>query len=334
MQRWFCIIKKIIDSHKLVVFSFKINDWKREYLKQMFPEYYFVFIPFKGGPFLLNFLLKFANEKAFLIWGYNENYNIEKIAKKRKIPVWRLEDGFLRSIQLGSNRSLPLSLVLDKSGTLYFDPRNPSSLELILNKDEFTLNEENTSRAKECLLRIKEASISKYNNSSNFDYDKIFELYETKNIKKILVLGQVEDDASIKFGGGLKTNGQLVFEARRRNPDALILFKPHPDIIHGKRKIITPLNEIMNVAHIIYENIPLNVFFSKVDEVYTISSLGGFEALIHDKKVFTCGSPFYAGWGLTVDLFPLTKRRIKKRTLLEVFYDTYVLYTIYINAYT
>ena len=37
------------------------------------------------------------------------------------------------------------------------------------------------------------------------------------------------------------------------------------------------------------------------DEVHTITSLSGFEALLRDKKVTCYGAPFYSGWGLTED---------------------------------
>ncbi|MGJ7724790.1 capsular polysaccharide export protein, LipB/KpsS family [Escherichia coli] len=30
-----------------------------------------------------------------------------------------------------------------------------------------------------------------------------------------------------------------------------------------------------------------------------MTSLSGFEALLHGKRVFCYGMPFYAGWGLT-----------------------------------
>jgi capsular polysaccharide export protein len=37
--------------------------------------------------------------------------------------------------------------------------------------------------------------------------------------------------------------------------------------------------------------------------------LSGFEALLHGRTVHCYGGPFYAGWGLTVDHFPLPARQ-------------------------
>ncbi|HBI69233.1 MAG TPA: beta-3-deoxy-D-manno-oct-2-ulosonic acid transferase, partial [Massilia sp.] len=41
---------------------------------------------------------------------------------------------------------------------------------------------------------------------------------------------------------------------------------------------------------------------------HTMTSLSGFEALLHGRVVHCYGGPFYAGWGLTVDHFALPAR--------------------------
>lgn len=41
-------------------------------------------------------------------------------AQQKSLPLWRMEDGFLRSSGLGSDLLPPLSLVLDKRG-IYYD---------------------------------------------------------------------------------------------------------------------------------------------------------------------------------------------------------------------
>jgi len=46
-----------------------------------------------------------------------------------------------------------------------------------------------------------------------------------------------------------------------------------------------------------------------VDEVWTMTSLLGFEALLRGKAVTCLGTPFYAGWGLTRDLGAVPDRR-------------------------
>jgi capsular polysaccharide export protein len=44
-----------------------------------------------------------------------------------------------------------------------------------------------------------------------------------------------------------------------------------------------------------------------------MTSLSGFEALLHGRAVHCYGAPFYAGWGLTVDHVPLPQRRRRLR---------------------
>ena len=50
----------------------------------------------------------------------------------------------------------------------------------------------------------------------------------------VLVVGQVESDASIRFGAsGIKTNLGLLQAVRAAEPDAFLVYKPHPDVTAG-----------------------------------------------------------------------------------------------------
>ena len=69
------------------------------------------------------------------------------------------------------------------------------------------------------------------------------------------------------------------------------------------------------------------------DEVHTMTSLVGFEALMRNKKVFTYGMPFYAGWGLTQDTRE-EKRRKRRLNLNELIAGTLILYPSYISPFT
>ena len=67
-----------------------------------------------------------------------------------------------------------------------------------------------------------------------------------------------------------------------------------------------------------------------VDEVHTITSLAGFEALLRGRKVATYGQPFYAGWGLTTDNVPLNRRQ-RRLQIEELVAGTLILYPNYID---
>lgn len=67
--------------------------------------------------------------------------------------------------------------------------------------------------------------------------------------------------------------------------------------------------------------------------MHVLTSLAGFEALLRGKKVVCYGQPFYAGWGLTVDIDPLP-RRTRRVTLDELVAATLILYPTYVSRTT
>ena len=67
-----------------------------------------------------------------------------------------------------------------------------------------------------------------------------------------------------------------------------------------------------------------------VDKVYVVTSQLGYEALMCNKEVHVFGMPFYAGWGVTHDR-QVCSRRTHKRSVEEIFYITYILYSFYVN---
>lgn len=217
-------------------------------------------------------------------------------------PV-RIEDGFLHSTGLGSDMSAPLSQVIDTRG-IYFDPNRPSDLNHLLNHAVF--NEAELSRAAALRARIVACGLTKYNLGRR---RPAWRAPEGKVV--VLVPGQVADDASIRLGTrGISTAEALLREVRALRPHAWIIYKPHPDVLSGNRQGLVDANSL---ADIVDTECDLISLIEVADEVHTLSSLSGFEALIRGKKVYTYGLPFYAGWGLTHDaLAPLPAR---ERTL-------------------
>jgi capsular polysaccharide export protein len=54
------------------------------------------------------------------------------------------------------------------------------------------------------------------------------------------------------------------------------------------------------------------------DEVHTMNSLTGFDALLRGKQVVTYGQPFYAGWGLTEDRCEGGQALVRRTRLLTL----------------
>ncbi|SMG02885.1 capsular polysaccharide export protein, LipB/KpsS family [Burkholderia singularis] len=211
----------------------------------------------------------------------------------------RIEDGFIHSNGLGSDMSAPWSQVIDTRG-LYFDPSQPNDLTDILNHSEFDASE--LQRAARLRASIVEAGITKYNLGRRTP-----DWRPPSGRTVALVPGQVADDASIKFGTlGITTSDALLREVRIRRPDAFIVYKPHPDVLSGNRQ---GLIDAQTLADVVDTHADLLSLIEIADEIHTLSSLAGFDALLRGKTVFTYGLPFYAGWGLTHDaITPLAWR--------------------------
>ena len=71
-----------------------------------------------------------------------------------------------------------------------------------------------------------------------------------------------------------------------------------------------------------------------VDEIWTMTSLLGFEALLRGKKVTCLGSPFYAGWGLTDDRAMPIARRTARLDLPALVYAALIAYPRYRDPVT
>lgn len=271
--------------------------------------------------------------------------------------VVRLEDGFLRSVGLGADLITPLSWVMDRRG-IYYDATRPSDLEHLLQNHVF--DDALRARARRLREAIVAHGLTKYNvgagawvrpelrgaggenaasvgrgaaDGSRFPCPG--PLPEREGAKRvILVPGQVENDASIRYGAaGVRTNLGLLQAVRKANPDAYVVYKPHPDVIAGLRKAGAGEDEAARWCDEIVEDIPMQVMLDAVDEVHVITSLAGFEALLRGRKVTCYGNPFYAGWGLTHDVAPLA-RRTRRLSLDELVAGTLILYPTYVSRTT
>ncbi|MEK6355248.1 MAG: capsular biosynthesis protein [Burkholderia cenocepacia] len=210
----------------------------------------------------------------------------------------RIEDGFLHSTGLGSDMSPPCSQVIDRRG-LYFDACRPSDLTIILNSTAF--DDAELKRAAALRKEIVRLGLTKYNLGRRAPT-----WFAPKGRRIALVAGQVADDASIRLGTGIiSTSEDLLREVRAQHPDAYIVYKPHPDVLSGNR---TGLIDAVRLADVVDTSADLISLIEVADELHTLSSLAGFDALIREKPVFTYGLPFYSGWGLTHDALPQSWR--------------------------
>jgi capsular polysaccharide export protein len=287
---------------------------------------------------------------APLLWGGGDPFkfirNAASIGPGARVAVWRskvplettaelnaagavlieVEDGFLRSRGLGADCVPPLSIIVDRLG-VYFDPSRESELERLLEAEVF--NDALLKRARELRTLILAAGLGKYDRGQSVLDRPAGERCH------ILVPGQVEDDRAVTLGGcGLLSNLELIRRVRERAPQAYILYKPHPDVVAGHRRGAIAQSSCLEYADEIVGDVPISSLISMVDEIHVNTSLAGFEALLREKSVTTYGVPFYAGWGLTIDLGPVPGRRTAKRSIDELVSAALLLYPRYFDPVT
>ena len=300
---------------------------------------------FKGKFYFGNECVK--NADIAIIWGLNTSHcNIKtiKFALQNNVDLFVAEDGFLRSIHTwsGANERILARFRQSMSFTFgnlpYFYADLPNSLEFMLQDKNLTLNQSQIKRARGLINKIIANKLSKYN------HQPIFTPQIGQNKSKVLVIDQSYGDMSIARGGANKDTFRIMLEtAISENPNADIIIKTHPDALAKGSKRTKCYYSSANLAkfganlnanlYLMAEEINPISLLEIVDKVYVCTSQLGFEALMMGKEVHTFGMPFYAGYGLTID-YQKCARRTNPRSLEEIFYITYILYSFYVNPTT
>ena len=306
-----------------VFFGFRL--WKQSFLRR-----YMRAAPkkriFAKGP---NRAIRAARRQngVLLRWGRNGGQGFEQDATRAGIKLIQVEDGFIRSAGLGAELRQPYSLIFDDRG-IYFDATRPSALEDFI-EQSVDLNARAIARAAALRQRFCDLGLSKY----NLKNQDVLSLHTTK--ENVLVLGQVADDASITYGADeVASNENLLWAARQDFPKAHIIYKPHPDVVAGLRDGQVSREVLRATVDQMITDADIAQLLPQVDRVATISSLGGFEALMRDVPVTCYGAPFYAGWGLSDDRGTVPNRRKARPTLDQLIHAVLIDYPSYWDPVT
>lgn len=290
------------------IHAFGFSSWKQPILRQ--------FLPGKRLHFARH-TRDIPKDAAVAVWG-----NRPVAHQTAQQSIIRVEDGFLRSSGLGADLVKPLSWAFDDHG-VYFDPNEPSRLERLLQDNRF--DSELIARAGALIAMICDSGVSKYNIGT-----KTWRRPSAQQ-RVILVPGQVEADASIQAGcPDIKTNIALLRMVRARNPEAFIVYKPHPDVVAGLRRAGAQDEDARQYCDQVITDADPAALLAQVDEVHTMTSLIGFEALLRGISVTCYGQPFYAGWGLTQDMAPI-QRRTTKLTIEALVAGALICYPRYVS---
>lgn len=298
----------------LTVYEF--SRWKLPFVRA-FVDFPRTILFIKPKPRLKNILhpdhLRVNYQQPLLVWGLAKRQqlkrHLQKPLKKQTTtqqssdasPIYCMEDGFIRSNGLGATLLAPLSVVIDQRG-IYYDATQSSDLEGLL-LDCKALTSQQIARVQTLQDKLLTQRVSKYNvgaDASSQDMPWLAAARATTKTR-ILIVGQVEDDLSVQYcGSNIQTNSALIERVRQDNPEAYLIYKPHPDVEAGLRAGQVAPKYLKDVQAVAYDT-AMPDCLTLVDEVHTISSLTGFEALLRNLKVVCYGLPFYAGWGLTTD---------------------------------
>ncbi|MCL1126190.1 capsular polysaccharide biosynthesis protein [Shewanella surugensis] len=300
----------LCDTLHLLGFSFWKRAFIHEFCKQLAKNIKFI----NKVPAKLN-----ENEKI-LVWGNRYPELTDAI---------RIEDGFIRSSGLGSNLARPSSLIIDPMN-MYFNAQVNNTLRQQLNHAQ--IDEQAYQRGKTLISQLVDNDINKYNLIAK-DQTSLaaLKLPSKDNQGCLLVVGQVDGDASIVTGSEyITSNEALLWAVRKDNPHAFIIYKPHPDVVAGNREGEISSSCLQVCVDKYVTDISLTQLYPYIDALHTMTSLSGFEALLRNVTVVTWGQPFYAGWGLTEDKYP-PKDRLRPLSLPILVYISVVLYPTYID---
>ena len=314
-------------SGRSVRIAVGFSPWKEGFTRKLFLGDRLIFVDGRGRFRVVRALLG-ESAKNVAVWSLKDEAAGFRPSDFAGCDLLRLEDGFVRSLGRGIDHVPPWSLCLDRSG-LYFDGGRPSDLENICNDLPEEEPAEDAAAVDRAIDRLKRAAISKYNSKIAPDPRS-----RPSHVPgSVLVLGQVEDDQSIRRNtNAISTNRGLLERALADRPGRRILFKQHPDCLgspcRAGRVDVASLPGVEEVD----PAVAITDAIEAVDTVYTISSLGGFEALLRDKEVVTFGAPFYAGWGLTRDHVEFPRRR-RRLTVRQLFHAAFIRYPVYFDPH-
>ncbi|MGL6134595.1 MAG: capsular polysaccharide biosynthesis protein, partial [Prochlorococcaceae cyanobacterium] len=262
-----------------------------------------------------------AELEALLAWGRKPSARLaERLARRRRLALWRCEDAFLRSLDLGPD-SAPLGLVLDDAG-IYYDAERPCRLERLIAAPH---TQAQLQRAEAIRRLWCEQRVSKYNGSREAP---------APAEPFVLVVDQTAGDLSIGLGGATAASFETMLAAAlAHHPGRLVVVKTHPDVVRGRKRGHFQARQLQ------HPRIRLEAsgghpaaLLEQAAAVYAVTSQLGFEALLWERPVHCFGMPFYAGWGLTHDHGPAPGRR-QPRQLGNLIHAALVDYAVYVDPH-
>src|SRR6266851_1436367 len=266
-------------------------------------------------------------------WGMGGTGRLaNRLASSTGVRRLLIEDGFIRSVGLGKSGAPSVSIAVDDLG-IYYDASAPSRLEALLANPGWESDELIAAGSRFRDLLVVER-LTKFNHLPD-------RMPRLSRASRVLLVDQVRGDRSIALAGAsAATFEQMLAAALAERDAASLVVRVHPDVSAGRAQgHLAAVAKKAGIA-ILEGSINPHAVLDEVDEVWTVSSQLGLDALLRGKRVATFGMPFYAGWGLATlraaDDFAAAAlvRRGRKRSVAELVTATFLLYSRYADPVT
>ncbi len=287
----------------------------------------------RSAPWLKHYFSLQKLESAFtpgirgiVFWGGRSTAKLaRRIAWVRRLPYWYLEDGYIRSVGLGKENTLPISIAVDDLG-MPVDASRASRLEqLIAGSAQMDVG----ALGSDIRNVLVENRLSKYNNLPHREVK-----LERTTKRRVLLVDQVFGDVSVPMSGGSPESfARMLDDAVASGAQCVV--RTHPDVMAGFRKgYLTEKAARTPGVILLSDAVSVSSILAAVDEVWTVSSQFGLDALLRGLPVRCYGAPFYSGWGLTEDRLSrfskaMVPRRQARPTVDQLVAATFALYPSY-----
>jgi capsular polysaccharide export protein len=249
-------------------------------------------------------------------WGFKPTAEKARAeAARRGLPYLAIEDGFLRSIRLGVAGAPPWSLIVDDVGA-HYDAKSESRLERLI-----ACQKAGDPDTHELMRLMRRYGLSKYNDAPDIAVQTL-----PRDRPLVIVLDQTSGDMSVPAGGGGPESFlQMLDAALAENPGCRVLVRTHPDVLSGRRHGFLTDEARRRGVPLLSVAAGWPSIARYAARVYSVTSLGGLEAVIAGVPVSCFAMPFYAGWGLTEDRVQCARRQARPSlaALVSAIYQRY-----------